>query len=290
MKSEEELLLKFWGVRGSTPTPQAENLEYGGNTPCIEVRSGSNILIFDAGTGLRMLGRSLTDENPDTPIILNVFLTHFHWDHIQGLPFFSPAYNGANALTYYSGSAGRNLREILDGHMAAPYFPVQFQELVACRSFRTVTSDAVKIGSLAISAFPLNHPQGASGYRIESPHGVIVYATDLEHGDPKLDSILRDNASGADVLIFDSQYTPEEYEHHRGWGHSTWLEGTRVARDAGVGQLILFHHDPWHTDVMCRSIVADATRQFENTTGAMEGSVIRLTKSVVARPTKISGV
>ena len=289
MKSEDELLLKFWGVRGSTPTPQAENLEFGGNTPCVEVRSGSDVLILDAGTGLRMLGRALTEENPEKPIVLNVFLTHFHWDHIQGLPFFSPAYGDANALTYYSGTAGKNLRTILDGHMAAPYFPVQFQELVACRSFRAVGNEPVKIGSMSVTAFPLNHPQGAAGYRIESPQGVIVYATDLEHGDTKLDSVLRDHATGADVLIFDSQYTPEEYEQHRGWGHSTWLEGTRVARDAGVGQLILFHHDPWHTDVTCRSIVTQATRHFENTSGAIERSVIRLTKSVSARPSIISG-
>ena len=289
MKSEDELLVRFWGVRGSTPTPQAENLEFGGNTPCIEVRCGSDVVILDAGTGMRMLGRSLTEEHGRNPMVLSVFLTHFHWDHIQGLPFFSPAYGTANSLTYYSGHAGRNLREILDGHMAPPYFPVQFQELVACRNFRSVGSEPVKIGSMSITSFPLNHPQGASGYRIESPQGVIVYATDLEHGDAKLDSVLRDNAAGADVLIFDSQYTLEEYEQHRGWGHSTWLEGTRVARDAGVGQLVLFHHDPWHTDLTCRSIVAQATRQFENTTGAMEQAVIRLTKSVSARPSTISG-
>src|SRR5215213_4848887 len=174
MRSEEETVLKFWGVRGSTPTPQNENLRFGGNTPCIEVRCGSDRLILDAGTGLRMLGRALTDENAGTPLKLNVFLTHFHWDHIQGMPFFGPAYDGNNILSYYSGVTDGNLREILDGHMAPPYFPVQFQELVACRSFYSLKHESVKIGAATISAFPLNHPQGASGFRIDTPQGAIV--------------------------------------------------------------------------------------------------------------------
>jgi phosphoribosyl 1,2-cyclic phosphodiesterase len=272
----DELVLKFWGVRGSTPTPQLENLGYGGNTPCVEVRSGSDILILDGGTGMRMLGRSLTAEYPDQTVNCHVFLTHFHWDHIQGLPFFSPAYDCKNALTYYSGVTDGNLREILERHMSAPYFPVQFQELVACRSFRDLKDSPARIGSVTVRSFPLNHPQHAAGFRIESPHGVIVYATDLEHGDPKLDAVLREYATGADILIFDAQYTPEEYEKHRGWGHSTWLEATRVARDARVGQLILFHHDPCHTDADCERIATDASRHFEHTAGAMEGTVLRL--------------
>jgi phosphoribosyl 1,2-cyclic phosphodiesterase len=223
-----------------------------------------------------MLGNSLIADATNQGLDFHVFLTHFHWDHIQGLPFFAPAYDGKNVLTYYSGVTNGNLREILDGHMAPPYFPVQFQEMVACRYFEDVKDTTARIGTVTVSSFPLNHPQRASGFRIESPHGVIVYATDLEHGDPKLDSVLRDYSTGADVLIFDSQYTPDEYEKHRGWGHSTWLEATRVARDARVGQLILFHHDPGHNDAACESIVRDATRHFENTVGAMEGLIVRL--------------
>jgi phosphoribosyl 1,2-cyclic phosphodiesterase len=234
------------------------------------------MLILDAGTGLRMLGQSVVAEHTDRPFDFHVFLTHFHWDHIQGLPFFGPAYDRRNVLTYYSGVTDGNLREILEGHMTAPYFPVQLQELVACRSFEDVKDRSTKIGAATVHSFPLNHPQGAAGFRIESPHGVIVYATDLEHGHPKLDSVLRDYSAAADVLIFDAQYTPEEYESHKGWGHSTWLEATRVAREARVGQLILFHHDPSHSDVVCDGIVADAALEFENTVGAMEGSVVRL--------------
>jgi phosphoribosyl 1,2-cyclic phosphodiesterase len=300
MTFDDELVLKFWGVRGSTPTPQVENLGFGGNTPCVEVQSGSDMLILDGGSGLRMLGQSLVANSDGRAFDLHVFLTHFHWDHIQGLPFFAPAYDGRNFLTYYSGVTDGNLRDILEGHMAAPYFPVQFQELVACRSFEDVKDRPAKIGPVTVHSFPLNHPQRAAGFRIESPHGVIVYATDLEHGDPKLDSVLRDYSTGASVLIFDAQYTPEEYAMHRGWGHSTWLEATRVARDAGVGQLILFHHDPCHSDSVCERIVSDAAREFENTVGAMEGSVVRLganhsqsepsVKKLPDRPTMISAL
>jgi len=165
--------------------------------------------------------------------------------------------------------------------MLPPYFPVDLGELAAARNFNDIGKDPLKIGSLTIHTFPMNHPQGASGYRIESPQGVVVYASDLEHGNSKLDSTLRDYATGADVLIFDAMYTPEEYEKHKGWGHSTWLEGTRVAQDAGAGQLVLFHHEPWHTDRMSEQIVEDACEHFENTTGATEGQSIRLASTSV---------
>jgi len=168
------------------------------------MRSGSDVIILDAGTGLRVLGRSLLQEFASDPIRLHLFLTHFHWDHIQGLPFFAPAYSRDNMVRFYSGATDGNLREILGGHMTAPYFPVQFQELLAIRSCRDIRHESVKIGSITVHPFPMNHPQGASGYRIETESGVVVYASDLEHGDPKLDGTLRDFASGADVLISDA--------------------------------------------------------------------------------------
>lgn len=288
LKTETDLVLKFWGVRGSTPTPHAENLGFGGNTPCIEIRSGNDIVVIDAGTGLRMLGRALMEEFAPNPVSLHLLLSHFHWDHIQGLPFFNPAYNPVNDLRIYSGATNGNLQQILEGHMVAPYFPVAFRELAAARGFYDIGhKEPARIGSLTIHSFPLNHPQGAAGYRIESPQGVVVYASDLEHGNAKLDATLRDFATGADVLIFDAMYTPEEYDSHKGWGHSTWLEGTRVARDARVNQLVLFHHEPWHTDVICEQIVENACEQFANTTGATEGSSIRLAGAAV--PSIVSG-
>lgn len=265
--------VRFWGVRGSTPTPQAENLRFGGNTACVEVRTPSgDCLIFDAGTGIRELGRQLLQEAAGEPLHANVFLTHFHWDHIQGLPFFAPLYGAANSVAFYSGKTGRSLRETLEGQMAQPYFPVDFAKVAAQRSFRELDAEsAVAVGGATVRSFPLNHPQGASGYRIEAGGGVIVYATDFEHGNRELDEILLRNAKDADILICDTQYTPAEYERHRGWGHSTWLHAAQLAREANARQLVLFHHDPSHDDHAMARIQTEARAEFPNTAAAWEG-------------------
>ncbi|HEV8131467.1 MAG TPA: MBL fold metallo-hydrolase [Acidobacteriota bacterium] len=283
------LRLKFWGVRGSTPTPQIENLSYGGNTACLEVRLPTNeIFIFDGGTGVRNLGISLVEEFKERKLSATFLLTHYHWDHIQGIPFFAPLYAGANEFTFYSFRRARpgrkgdaepyydTVREMLEGQMKNPYFPINFAFLPSKRDFREIHRDPIKFGNLNVHPFPLNHPQGALGYRIESEGAVIVYASDLEHGHRELDSTLREFAQNADILIYDSQYTPEEYEQRKGWGHSTWLEATKVANDSRVKQLILFHHDPSHTDQMFFEVVQQARMHFENTLGAKEGWVFIL--------------
>ncbi len=271
--AEPRVRLRFWGVRGSTPTPQVENLTFGGNTSCVEIRTASNdVLIFDAGSGIRNLGQSLMKEAAGQPLNVKLFLTHFHWDHIQGLPFFIPIYGPKNHVSFFTGIEGRPLQETLEGQMAKPYFPVDFDQVAARRDFNTIEPGGhVQAGGVKIIPFPLNHPQNAAGYRIEADGAVIVYATDYEHGHPKLDNVLRDYAQGADILICDSQYTPIEYEKHRGWGHSTWLNGVHVARDAKAKQLFLFHHDPTHDDQQMMRITEDARMQFENTTAAWEG-------------------
>ncbi|MBI1788433.1 MAG: MBL fold metallo-hydrolase [Acidobacteria bacterium] len=259
--------LKFWGVRGSAPTPQIDNLGYGGNTPCVEIRGGGGeLLIFDAGTGLRNLGGSLAGPN----LSLNVWLTHYHWDHIQGLPFFAPLYRPDVDITFHASAHLGPAETVLRGQMTRPYFPVDFDRAGARTRFVEMDREPVRCGDLRIHAFPVNHPQGASGFRIESPGKVIVYATDLEFGDPRLDRVVRDYAQKADILIFDAQYTLEEYESRRGWGHSHWLEATNAARDAQAEQLILFHHDPWHNDQMVTAILDQARRRFENTLAAKE--------------------
>lgn len=276
MDEDYRLRLKFWGVRGSTPTPQIENLSYGGNTPCLEIRgSGGQLLVFDGGTGLRNLGMALKEEFQDRPIQAHFFLTHFHWDHIQGIPFFAPLYERPNRVTFHTGHPTANLQEMLEGQMRSPYFPVDFTFMSAEKRFRRIET-AETYGDVTVRPFPLNHPQGAYGYRIECAGKSIVYASDLEHGHPELDSVLRRSAQGADILIFDAQYTPEEYEDHKGWGHSTWLEATRVAEEVGVGQLFLFHHDPSHDDRMFYEIVQAARVNFENTHGAKEGTFFLL--------------
>jgi len=254
------LELKFWGVRGSIPTPVAENLGVGGNTACLAIRcAGQPQLIFDAGSGIRALGNTLTADDQ-----VHLFLTHFHWDHIQGIPFFAPIQNA----TVYSSAAPANLERILAAQMLPPYYPVP---MPATSAYRQIGAQGTRIGDLEVRPFPLYHPNGATGYRIQSPRAAIVYASDHEHGDAPTDAILRDYSRNADILIYDAQYTPEEYEQHRGWGHSTWREAVKLAHEAGVRQLILFHHDPLRTDSQVDAIVRDAQREIPNTIAAREG-------------------
>jgi phosphoribosyl 1,2-cyclic phosphodiesterase len=265
------LQLRFWGVRGSIPTPAAENMKYGGNTACLEVRTPSGeSLIFDGGTGIRPLSMQMVAEG--RPVRrTNIFLTHFHWDHLQGLPFFAPLYDENNHVVFHSSHPVAHLRDVLAGQMATPYFPMQFERLGSRMHFSQVHAEPEDFGGVSVSCFPLHHPQGASGYRIACGAAVIVYASDHEHGNAEVDRGLRDVARGADVLVYDAQFTPEEYAARQGWGHSTWLEATRVARDAGVKQLVLFHHDPNHDDAMMEHILEDAGKHFGNTSLAREG-------------------
>ena len=277
METGLKLQLRFWGVRGSTPAPGKDKLVYGGNTPCVEVRTASNqILILDGGSGIRELGHRLAAEFAGQDLSLHLFLTHFHWDHIQGIPYFQPLFSPATRLNVHSWTPPEETRRVLENQMETPYFPVSLTYGTPKLSFAQLKSDRVKIGDVSVESFPLNHPQGAYGYRIEVGGKSIVYATDLEHGDPQLDRILRDYAAGADVLIYDAQYNDEEYASHRGWGHSTWHEATRVARDAGVGKLFLFHFDPAHRDSRVAESERLAAKEFESACAAREGSVILL--------------
>jgi phosphoribosyl 1,2-cyclic phosphodiesterase len=260
--------LTFWGVRGSIPTPTTENLGFGGNTACLTIRYADQpLLIFDAGTGIRGLGNTLADTDA------HLFLTHFHWDHIQGLPHFGPIFNPDCSITIHSSAEPADLRQILAAQMKAPYYPVAPQANI---SYRQNDPTAARFGDLVIHPFPLHHPNGATGYRIESPDACVVYASDHEHGNPDFDSVLRTATHGADILIYDAQYTPEEYEHHRGWGHSTWRKAVELAREAEVKQLVLFHHDPMRTDRQLEAIVRDAQAEFEPTIAAKEGWSTRL--------------
>jgi len=265
--------IKIRGVRGSIPTPGPEYLRFGGNTPCIEIRTSTgDRLIFDAGSGIRALGNSLTREAAGEPIHANIFLTHFHWDHIQGIPFFIPLFDAKNRISFFSGSSGLPLQEAIEGQMTKPYFPIHLDQVAAARDFHQLADgDGFEIAGVTVRPFPLNHPQGASGYRIESNGSAIVYATDNEPGDARLDDTLLEYADGADILICDSQYTPETYGAHRGWGHGTWENAVHVAMKARVKKLLLFHHDPIHDDDMMLHIASMAKKCFPNTEAAWEG-------------------
>jgi len=277
MDNDHRLQLKLWGVRGSIPTPVQENLGHGGNTSCLEVRlPGNQVLVFDAGTGIRDLGNSLVEEAAGQPLSLNVFFTHFHLDHIHGLPFFSPLNHEGNEITFRAHRTVVSLAEVLEGQIREPYFPVDFSAFPAQRNLVEIEHEPVTVAGATVLPFPLNHPQGATGYRVELAGATVVYASDHEHGEPEIDASVLEHSRGADILVYDAQYTPEDYERHRGWGHSTWLEATKLAREAGVGQLLLFHHSPHRDDEAVNAIVREARGHFENTSAAREGSVFSL--------------
>jgi phosphoribosyl 1,2-cyclic phosphodiesterase len=276
MNNDSQVRLKFWGVRGSIPVAAYDFLGCGGNTACVELRTKDTILIIDAGTGIRRLGIELQREMLGPQLKVDLLLTHFHWDHIQGLPFFSPLYSPDTEVRFHSTRPASELRELLEGEMSHPYFPVSFELLPARRGFVDLTKNPIRLPHVSVHAFPMNHPQGATGFRIETGGRVITHASDLEHGNAEFDTILREYAQGSDVLIYDAQFTPDEYPARKGWGHSTWLEATRVARDCEVDRLILFHHDPAHEDTMMVDIVTQARKSFERTWAAQEGMEIFL--------------
>ncbi len=310
--------IRFWGVRGSTPTVDQATWRYGGNTPCLELTTPRGTrFILDCGTGLRMLGSHLagctgaTDQTPsaaaqnriaggngsqgrshespddapinnDAPINAHIFVTHYHWDHIQGIPFFAPLYSPQNKFHFYSFRSkflGRDsLKQVFETQMAYPYFPVNVSAMSAEREFTEIAGgETFQIDDAKISVFWLNHPQGCLGFRFETPAGIIAYATDNEPGDAELDRNLVKLASGADIFINDAQYTPEQLAGpRRGWGHSSWLAGTQVAREAGARNLVLFHHDPDTSDRDVDGLLRQARQHFDNVWAATEGMAMGL--------------
>lgn len=275
--------LSFWGVRGSTPTVDPATWRYGGNTPCLElVAPDGTQFILDCGTGLRSLGTRWSLPASGGNSETHILVTHYHWDHIQGIPFFMPLYAENNAFHFYSFRSkylGRDsLKQVFETQMAMPYFPVDMSAMSAKRKFMEVTAgETFTIGENKVTTRELNHPQGCLGYRIETSAGTVVYATDNEPGDPKHDAFLRELVQGADIFINDAQYTPEQLATVRkGWGHSTWLEGVKVAREAGAKTLVLFHHDPDSTDRMVDGLLRQAREEFDSVFAASEGMVITL--------------
>ena len=275
--------LSFWGVRGSTPTVDPAAWRFGGNTPCLDlVAPDGTQFILDCGTGLRTLGSRWGMVDSFSSSDTHIFVTHYHWDHIQGLPFFSPLYVEKNEFQFYSFRSkflGRDsLRQVFETQMALPYFPVDFSAMTARRKFREVEGDeSFRVGDNKVTARWLNHPQGCLGFRIETAAGTVAYATDNEPGDPALDRSLRELASDADIFINDAQFTPAQLASTRkGWGHSTWKEGVKVAREVNAKTLLLFHHDPDSTDRMVDAILRDARQEFDSVFAASEGMVITL--------------
>ncbi|RMG20682.1 MAG: MBL fold metallo-hydrolase [Deltaproteobacteria bacterium] len=279
------LTIRFWGTRGSLPSPGPDTTRYGGNTSCVEVRAGEHLLIFDAGTGIRELGNRLLR---DMPITAHLFFTHYHWDHIMGFPFFGPLFVPGNTLHLYGATkAGCNVKEVLAGQMVAPYFPVTMEEegksdLVP---HPMEPGDRVEIGGeVVVRSAHLNHPGEAMAFRVDYRGRSVVYATDIEH-DPDHDPALIELAREADALIYDSTYTDAEYAGHIGWGHSTWRAGVEIAKAAKVRQFIIFHHLPERTDREVAAIERAARRTFSGSLAAREGMELTYPAVEEARPT-----
>jgi len=250
--------IKFWGVRGSIPTPGRSTVRYGGNTSCVEVRMGDDIIILDAGTGLRLLGRSLLTEFKRRPLNLTLLISHTHWDHIQGLPFFGPLYDSRCRLRILGGEGARkSLVAALMGQMESSYFPVSFTDLPSNIEIEELREFNFAVGNTLVRAHRANHPGFCVGYRLFSPEVIICFFPDAEPR-PGVDEELIDFIRDADVLILDSQYDRAEYRQHRGWGHGSVEASVKLALRARVRKLILFHHDPTHDDRIIDGFVRHA--------------------------------
>jgi len=254
------LRVQFWGTRGSIPSPGRKTVRFGGNTPCIEIRTEEGwLVILDAGTGIRELGLSLQERSDGAPLAGDIFLTHAHWDHIQGIPFFAPLFQRGNHFTIWgSRSLEGSVDRVVRDQMSPVVFPVSFEELDARIDFSTIAAGERRSGrGYEVVAFEVQHPGGALAYRFQSPGSdrAIVYVSDNEVGAPEhyasapgWRTAFVDFVRGAAVLVHDAMYTTEEYDHHRGWGHSTYRDAVDVALEARVGTLVLFHHEPRRTD------------------------------------------
>jgi len=260
------MIVKFYGTRGSIPVCDPAFGVFGGNTTCIAIlrKKTSRVAIIDAGTGIRNLGRDISSGAIQQEVI-NIGFTHFHWDHIQGFPFFSPAYNPRQKINVIALGKNRgieNLKTIFEMQMQSAYFPVQLEKMGAQFTFMApdeehfIASDEEEMLDFYdgnVFTLRLNHPGGSYGYRIERDGKVLVICTDLEHGD-QIDASVVAFAQGADLLVHEAQYTTEELATHRGWGHSSYEQAIQVAEQAGVKQLVMTHHDPDHDDQFLREV------------------------------------
>lgn len=269
------LAVKFWGVRGSIACPSPDHVVYGGNTSCLEIFAGDERIIMDAGTGIRNLGQDFIKDGVRKGTLL---LTHSHWDHINGFPFFGPAFMNNSRFTIAAGhlyNAG-GIENVLASQMANPTFPVPLEALQATLTFEDFKAGETwgLGGGIKIITAPLNHPNGATGYRVEFGGKSICYVTDTEHVIGKPDQTVLKLIEGADIVVYDCTYTDQEFKAKVGWGHSTWQEGMRLCKMAGARQLAIFHHDPDHNDDFMRQVEIDCRKEWQGNIVAREQMIL----------------
>ena len=289
--SASPVRIKFWGTRGSIAVPGDATLRYGGNTTCVTVRANDEIIVLDAGSGIRPLGIDLEKEFGTQPIKLSLLVTHAHWDHIQGLPFFKPAYDSKNEISIFGfDETGATFRQILAEPMKSPFFPIAMRELSGKIAIKKLNEMTFSVGTVQVCAAFVNHPGGCAGYRLNTSAGSVAFLPDHEPYEFFLHSPRANNMSpeqarktaandraglvqflhGSDILILDAQYTDEEYEKYIGWGHGSVSSAVSLALDAEVHRLVLFHHDPNHDDQMVDKMVKEARLQVTKSGKSLE--------------------
>ena len=263
--------VRFWGTRGSAPCPEPSHAKYGGHTSCVEAVFGDQHIVFDAGTGLQALDRNLAGVGH-----IDLLLSHTHFDHVCGFPHFKALFNPHFSCHIRAGHLpdGECIEDVMAGLMEPPYFPMPMSFFNAQLSFTDFRAgDCFELGDVAVRTISLNHTNGATGYRLDGPGLSVCYITDIEHDGMAPDPALTAFVSGADLLIYDSSYTDEEYKTRQGRGHSTWQAGMRLAKSGDVGNFAIFHHDPAHDDVAMDSIATEAEAAMGNCFVAMDGLV-----------------